>query len=150
MTSGVEDREGRVATLEVAPAGTAVEVRAAAPSGELSLVCTPARARELAAALVLAADRAEAPPESGPVTVSARELRRGDVRDGDRAMTVEGVRAAGDTVHVTWKSDAGRGWTQGYDADTAIALRRRGRPAPAPAARAGGPVGPVAGARQGR
>ncbi|MER6497997.1 hypothetical protein ABT218_00920 [Streptomyces sp. NPDC001455] len=126
MTSGVEDREGRVATLEVAPAGTGVGIRAAAPSGELSLVCTPVRARELAAALVLAADRAEAAAASEPVTVRARELRRGDVRDGDRVMTVEAVRGAGETVHVTWTSDAGRSWTQGYDADAAIVLRRRG------------------------
>lgn len=126
MTSGVEDRDGHVASLEVAPAGTGVGIRAAAPSGELSLVCTPARARELAAALVLAADRAEAVSAPGPVTVGARELRRGDVRDGDPGMTVERVRITGDTVHVTWKSDAGRSWTQGYDADAAVVLRRRG------------------------
>ncbi|MFF3732430.1 hypothetical protein ACFYXM_19405 [Streptomyces sp. NPDC002476] len=125
MTTGVEDRDGRVATLEVAPAGTRVGIRAAAPSGELSLVCTPARARELAAALALAADRAEAAAVSEPVAVRARELRRGDVRDGDRVMTVEAVRVVGETVHVTWTSDAGRSWTQGYDADAAIVLRRR-------------------------
>ncbi|MEU9761511.1 hypothetical protein [Streptomyces sp. NPDC047985] len=126
MTSRVEDRDGRVATLEVAPAGAGVGIRAAAPSGELSLVCTPARARELAAALLLAADRTEATSASEPVTARARELARGDVRDGDRAMTVEGVQVAGDTVHVTWKSDAGRVWTQAYDADAAVVLRRRG------------------------
>ncbi|MFF9352530.1 hypothetical protein [Streptomyces sp. NPDC014734] len=125
MTSGVEDHDGRAATLEVVCAGTAVGVRAASRSGELSLICTPGRARELAAALARAADEAENAHASGPVTVEARELRRGDVRDGDRVMTVEGVRVDGATAHVTWRSGAGRGWSQAYDADAAIALRRR-------------------------
>ncbi|MFB7917199.1 hypothetical protein [Streptomyces sp. NPDC056061] len=125
MTSGVEDRDGRPAMLEVASAGPGVEVRAAARSGELSLVCTPDRARELATALVRAADEAECAHASGPVTVAARELRRGDVRDDDRAMTVQGVRVDGATAHITWRSGAGRSWTQAYDADAAIALRKR-------------------------
>lgn len=60
-----------------------------------------------------------------PVTVEAGELRRGDVRDGDRAMTVESARIDGSTVHVTWKSGAGRSWTQAYAADAAITLKRR-------------------------
>ncbi|WP_327365897.1 hypothetical protein [Streptomyces sp. NBC_01217] len=126
MTSGIEDRDGHAATLEVTPVGTEVRVRGVSPSGELALVCTPARARELAAALALAADEAESAWSAQPVTVRARELRRGDVREGDRAMTVEGVRTDGTTAHVTWKSGAGRSWTQGYDADAEITLRRRG------------------------
>ena len=126
MTSGVEDREGRAAALEVAATGTGVGIRAVATAGELSLVCTPARARELAAALALAADEAEATPASGPVEVRACELRVGDVRDGDRIMTVTGVRNTGGAAHVTWKSGAGRSWTQEYDAEAVITLRRRG------------------------
>lgn len=86
----------------------------------------PARARELAAALVRAADEAERAEPAEPVTVEARELRRGDVRAGDRSMTVERVRPAGTTTQVTWRSDTGRTWTQDYTAGTAIGLRRRG------------------------
>ncbi|MFF3955361.1 hypothetical protein ACFYY1_19335 [Streptomyces sp. NPDC001890] len=123
MTSGIEDAEGRAAGLTVNPVGARVAIRAEAPSGELSLICTPAGARELAAALTLAADEADSARSVEPVTVKARELRRGDVRDGDRAMTVEDVRADGATVHVTWRSGAGRSWTQGYDADADITLR---------------------------
>ncbi|MER5358506.1 hypothetical protein [Streptomyces sp. NPDC002785] len=126
MTNGIEDRDGHPATLEVTPIGARVQVRGVAPSGELTVICAPARARELAAALILAADEAESAQSAEPVTVKARALRRGDVRDGDRAMTVEGVRIDGATAHVTWKSGAGRSWTQGYDADAAITLRRRG------------------------
>ncbi|WP_335935553.1 hypothetical protein [Streptomyces sp. PTD5-9] len=126
MASGVEDGEGRAATLEVSAADAEVGIRVAAPSGSLSLVCAPARARELAAELVRAAEAAEAAPASRPVEVRACELRPGDVREGDRLMTVESVRTAGDTVHVTWRSGAGRSWTQGYDAEAAIVLRRRG------------------------
>ncbi|MCX5345264.1 hypothetical protein [Streptomyces atratus] len=126
MASGIEDRDGHVATLEVTPVGAGVQVRGVAPSGELAVICTPARARELAAALALAADEAESAQSADPVTVKARELRRGDVRDGDRAMTVEGVRIDGTTAHVTWKSGAGRSWTQGYGVDADITLRRRG------------------------
>ncbi|MGW2182154.1 hypothetical protein ACWCXX_29460 [Streptomyces sp. NPDC001732] len=127
MTSGhgFEDGDGYGAALEVVPVGARVELRASAPSGELSLSCAPDRARELAAALALAADEAESALSAEPVTVKARELRRGDVRDGDRTMTVEEVRVDGATAHVTWKSGAGRIWTQGYDADAGIALRRR-------------------------
>ncbi|MFJ8851794.1 hypothetical protein [Streptomyces sp. NPDC102437] len=123
MTSGIEDAEGRAAGLAVNPVGARVGIRVEAPSGELSLSCTPARARELAEALVLAAHEADSARSAEPVTVKARELRRGDVRDGDRAMTVDDVRVDGATVHVTWKSGAGRSWTQGYDADAHITLR---------------------------
>ncbi|MGW3659367.1 hypothetical protein ACWD6R_28515 [Streptomyces sp. NPDC005151] len=126
MKSGIEDTDGRGAILGVTPVGAGVEVRAAGPSGELSLICTPARARELAAALARAADEVESAQSAEPVTVKAGELRRGDVRDGDRAMTVEAVRVDGATAHITWKSGAGRSWTQGYDADAEITLRRRG------------------------
>ncbi|MFF8913996.1 hypothetical protein ACF08M_11855 [Streptomyces sp. NPDC015032] len=126
MTSGIEDRDGGGATLEVTPVGAGVEIRGVTSSGEFTVICGPARARELAAALVLAADEAESAQSAEPVTVKARELRRGDVRDGDRAMTVESVRVDGATAHVTWKSGAGRSWTQGYDADAALTLRRRG------------------------
>ncbi|WP_329201287.1 hypothetical protein [Streptomyces sp. NBC_01435] len=125
MTSGIEDTEGRGAALEVNPVGARVEIRAMAPPGGLTLVCTPARARELAAALTLAADEADSARSARPVTVKARELRRGDVREGDRAMTVDDIRVDGATAHVTWKSGAGRSWTQGYDADADITLRRR-------------------------
>lgn len=123
MTSGIEDAEGRAAGMVVDPVGARVGIRVEVPSGELSLTCTPARARELAAALTLAADEADSARSAEPVTVKARELRRGDVRDGDRAMTVDDVRVDGATVHVTWKSGAGRSWTQGYDADADITLR---------------------------
>ncbi|MEV6166444.1 hypothetical protein AB0L71_31880 [Streptomyces sp. NPDC052052] len=126
MEHPIEDRDGHLATLEVAPVGAGVEIRGTAPSGGLTVTCAPARARELAAALVRAADEVESRLSADPVTVKARELRRGDVRDGDRAMTVADVRIDGATAHVTWKSDAGRNWTQGYDADADIALRRRG------------------------
>ncbi|MFB7533304.1 hypothetical protein ACFC0C_34850 [Streptomyces sp. NPDC056178] len=126
MTRGIEDREGRGVDLEVVPADSGVEVRVTTPAGEFVLVCTPDRARELAAALALAADGAESAESAEPVTVRARELRRGDVRDGDRVMTVESVRVDGATAHVTWKSGAGRSWTQGYDAEAVITLRRRG------------------------
>lgn len=127
MTSANEDSGAQAEYLEVTPVGTEVEIRLGAPSGELSLICTPGRARELAAALGLAADEADSVRTADPVTVRADELRRGDVRDGDRAMTVDGVRADGATVHITWKSGAGRSWNQLYDADALITLRRRGR-----------------------
>lgn len=89
---------------------------------------TPAQARELAAALVRAADEAENSASSEPVSVKARDLRRGDVRDGDRSMTVDRVKVDEgiSTAHVTWRSDAGRTWTQSYATDTEIRLRRRG------------------------
>ncbi|MEW2236880.1 hypothetical protein AB0886_32820, partial [Streptomyces sp. NPDC024062] len=75
-----------------------------------------------------AAGEAESAHESEPVTVEARDLLRGDVRDGDRLMTVEAVRADGANVQVTWTSGAGRSWIQVYEADAAIRLRRRLRP----------------------
>ncbi|MGC4946682.1 hypothetical protein ACLQ2N_10875 [Streptomyces sp. DT224] len=121
------DEHGDGGILEVAPAGAEVGITVAVPSGEHTFLCTPARARELAAALALAAEEAESGP-ADPVTVRAGELRRGDVRDGDRAMTVEAVRVDGGTAHVTWTSGAGRGWNQMYDADASLPLRRRGRP----------------------
>ncbi|MFE2505330.1 hypothetical protein [Streptomyces rubiginosohelvolus] len=102
-----------------------IGIRLTPPAGELVWSCTPEAARELAAELLRAAEEAENARTGRPVTVEAGELRRGDVRDGDRAMTVESVRTDGSTVHVTWKSGAGRSWTQAYAADTAITLKRR-------------------------
>ncbi|MEU1471948.1 hypothetical protein ABZ434_27460 [Streptomyces sp. NPDC005761] len=127
MKSGNEDNVVPAGRLEVTSAGSGVEITVGTPSGELSLICTPARARELATALGLAADEAESARPAEPVTVRADELRRGDVRDGDRAMTVDSVRIDGATAHITWKSGAGRSWNQLYDADARITLRRRGR-----------------------
>ncbi|ALC32259.1 hypothetical protein ABE83_32385 [Streptomyces sp. CFMR 7] len=95
------------------------------PTGEVRWSCTPAAAREVAAALVRAAEEAENASAEGPVTVRADELRRGDVRDGERPMTVDGARTDGSTAHITWKSVEGRTWTQSYDVNTAITLRRR-------------------------
>ncbi|HEY9437604.1 MAG TPA: hypothetical protein VIS29_02940, partial [Streptomyces sp.] len=103
-----------------------VGIRIAEQSAETSWTCTPAAARELAAALTLAADEAESADAAEPVTVPARELRRGDVREAHRLMTVESARTEGSTTQVAWKSGSGRGWTQSYDADAAITLRRRG------------------------
>ncbi|KFK86400.1 hypothetical protein IX27_28095 [Streptomyces sp. JS01] len=102
-----------------------IGIRLTPPAGELVWSCTPEAARELAAELLRAAEEAENAPTGRPVEVEAGELRRGDVRDGDRAMTVESARIDGSTVHVTWKSGAGRSWTQVYAADTAITLKRR-------------------------
>ncbi|MGN5637316.1 hypothetical protein [Streptomyces sp. AC154] len=127
MKSVNEDSGVPAGHLEVAPVGEGVEIRLGTPAGELSLICTPERAREVATALRLAADEADSVRTADPVTVRADELRRGDVRDGDRAMTVDGARVDGNAVHVTWKSGAGRGWNQLYDADARITLRRRGR-----------------------
>lgn len=102
-----------------------IGIRLTPPAGELVWSCTPEAARELAAALLRAAEEAENAPVGRPVTVDAGELRRGDVRAGDRGMTVESTRTDGSTVHVTWKSGAGRSWTQAYAADAAITLKRR-------------------------
>lgn len=129
MSSGFEDAEGRTAAWEVEP-GTPgdplrVGLRVVAPDGRLDLGCTPVAARELAAALLAAADLVERASPAGPVTVTADELLRGDVRDGPRVMTVESARADGASVHVTWTSGGGRSWTQVYDATTPITLRRR-------------------------
>jgi len=129
MSIEIQDTEGRAAAVEVAhgPAECPprVGIRIAGPSAETSWSCTPAAARELAAALTLAAGEAEGARSAQPVTVQARELVRGDVRDGDRLMTVEGVRTEGATTQVTWRSGGGRSWTQSYAADAAITLRRR-------------------------
>ncbi|WDT92388.1 hypothetical protein H0E86_02420 [Streptomyces sp. SCSIO-PteL053] len=102
-----------------------IGIRLTPQTGELFWSCTPEAARELAAELLRAAEETENAPTGHPVTVEAGRLRRGDVRDGDRAMTVESARTDGSTVHVTWKSGAGRTWTQAYAADAAIALKRR-------------------------
>ncbi|MFD6660468.1 hypothetical protein ACFWEB_35625 [Streptomyces parvus] len=102
-----------------------IGIRLTPPTGELLWSCTPEAARELAAELLRAAEETENAPAGHPVTVEAGRLRRGDVRDGGRAMTVESARTDGSTVHVTWKSGAGRTWTQAYAADAAIALKRR-------------------------
>ncbi|MFC8660350.1 hypothetical protein ACFUCT_34835 [Streptomyces parvus] len=102
-----------------------IGIRLTPRTGELLWSCTPEAARELAAELLRAAEETENAPAGHPVTVEAGRLRRGDVRDGDRAMTVESARTDGSTVHVTWKSGAGRTWTQAYAADAAIALKRR-------------------------
>ncbi|MFI6863055.1 hypothetical protein ACIBKZ_24715 [Streptomyces sp. NPDC050421] len=127
MTSDNDDTAAQAGRLEATPVGEGVEIRVATPSGELSLICTPGRARELATALGLAADEVESVRSADPVTIRADELRRGDVRDGDRTMTVDSVRIDGATAHITWKSGAGRSWNQLYDADARITLRRRGR-----------------------
>ncbi|MEU0158349.1 hypothetical protein ABZ154_05760 [Streptomyces sp. NPDC006261] len=129
MGSGTTDADGRDVRVAVIPgdagADPRVSVTLTPPAGELRWSCTPAAARELAAALVRAAEETENAPADGPVTVPAGELRRGDVRDGERAMTVDGVRTDGSTAHVTWKSGAGRTWNQSYDVNTAMTLRRR-------------------------
>ncbi|MFB7480229.1 hypothetical protein ACFUEM_38250 [Streptomyces anulatus] len=139
MGSGITDADGypvpvTVTAGEPAPVvvaergagqGRRVGIRLSPPAGELVWSCTPAAARELAAVLLRAAEETENAPAERPVTVEAGELRRGDVRDGDRSMTVESARTDGSTVHVTWKSGAGRSWSQAYAADTAITLKRR-------------------------
>ncbi|MFJ4966640.1 hypothetical protein EES43_01870 [Streptomyces sp. ADI96-02] len=126
MGSGIADADGRDVRVE-AVAGEAgrVTLRLAAPAGGPPWSCAPDAARRLAAALVRAAEEAESAPAARPVRVEAGELRRGDVRDGDRAMTVESVRGDGSAVHVTWTSGAGRRWTQTYDVGAAVSLRRR-------------------------
>ncbi|MET9929363.1 MULTISPECIES: hypothetical protein [unclassified Streptomyces] len=129
MGSGITDADGHDVPVVVTPgeAGPAprVSVTLSPPAGELRWSCTPAAARELAAALVRAAEETENAPGEAPVTVAAGELRRGDVRDGERAMTVDGVRTDGSTAHITWKAPTGRTWTQSYDVNTAITLKRR-------------------------
>lgn len=123
VTAG--ERMPVTATAGAPDAAPRVGIRLVPPAGELLWSCTPEAARELAAVLLRAAEEAENAPAERPVTVEAGELRRGDVRDGDRAMTVESARTDGSTVHVTWKSGAGRSWTQAYAADAAITLKRR-------------------------
>ncbi|MEU4261954.1 hypothetical protein [Streptomyces sp. NPDC025273] len=133
MSIEIEDTEGRGATLAVTPgpAEGAVEVAILieGPEGRVSWACSPAAARALAAELVGAAAEAENARSGEPVTVKARDLLRGDVRDGDRLMTVEAVRPDGAHVQVTWTSGGGRSWSQVYAAETDIRLRRRLRPA---------------------
>ncbi|MEU1126603.1 hypothetical protein ABZ371_24300 [Streptomyces sp. NPDC005899] len=132
MGIGIQDAEGRGGTLEVVPATVGgvpgVGVRARGPAVGASWSCSPAAARELAAALVRAAGEAESARTQEPVTVKARDLERGDVRSGDRFMTVEAVRADGAGVLVTWTSGGGRSWSQMYEAGTEITVRRRPRP----------------------
>ncbi|WP_406141364.1 hypothetical protein [Streptomyces sp. NBC_01089] len=113
------------ATLATGRGDVRLTARSAPADPGTTLVCSPVRARELAAALLRAADEAERAQPVERVSVAARELRRGDVRDSDRSMTVERVRVQGDTVQVTWRSDTGRSWTQEYAAGTDIGLRRR-------------------------
>ncbi|WP_329396831.1 hypothetical protein [Streptomyces melanogenes] len=128
MTYAVADLGGGTTEVSVVADGV-VQMTGYAGGGETSVAeFTPAQARELAAALVRAANEAENLTPSEPVSVKAQELRRGDVRDGDRSMTVDRVKVdeAISTAHVTWKSDAGRAWTQSYAMDTDIRLRRRG------------------------
>lgn len=128
MTYAVADLGGGTTEVSVVADGV-VQMTGYAGGGEASVgEFTPAQARELAAALVRAADEAENLAPSEPVSVKAQDLRRGDVRDGDRSMTVDRVKVDGaiSTAHVTWKSDAGRAWTQSYAMDTDIRLRRRG------------------------
>lgn len=132
MSIEVEDTDGRGATLAVTPGPAEGPVRVAilieGPTVSGSWSSSPAAARELAAALLGAAEEAENARSGDPVTVKARELLRGDVRDGDRLMTVEAVRPDGADVQVTWTSGGGRSWSQVYAAETDIRLRRRRRP----------------------
>ncbi|MCC8476430.1 hypothetical protein LMJ41_00735 [Streptomyces globisporus] len=144
--TGITDADGRPVAVTVTAGGPAprdpagptpatpgedpasaprIGIRLTPPTGELLWSCTPEAARELAAELLRAAEETENASAAHPVTVEAGRLRRGDVRDGDRAMTVESARTDGSTVHVTWKSGAGRSWTQAYAADAAITLKRR-------------------------
>ncbi|WP_327121188.1 hypothetical protein OG206_28840 [Streptomyces sp. NBC_01341] len=127
----VQDTDGREVVFGIAPgpAGGPVQVgiQVEGHAVRASWTCSPAAARELAAALAAAAAEAEN-ARSEPVTVKAGELLRGDVRDGDRNMTVEAVKPDGANVLVTWTSGAGRSWSQVYAAGTDIRLRRRLRP----------------------
>ncbi|MFC9249128.1 hypothetical protein ACFT7S_35375 [Streptomyces sp. NPDC057136] len=125
MSIEIDDAQGRRVPVEVTPGALQVGIQFAARSEGLSWSCTPVAARELAAALLRAAEQAERVSSAEPVTVKAHELRRGDVRDGERVMTVDSVRNDGSTAHVTWKSGAGRSWTQAYGADAEITLRYR-------------------------
>lgn len=125
MSIEIDDAQGCRVPVEVTPGVLQVGIRFGARPEGLTWSCTPTAARELAAALVAAAGEAEMVSSADPVTVEAHELRRGDVRDGDRVMTVESVRNDGATAHVTWKSGAGRSWTQAYAADAGITLRYR-------------------------
>ncbi|MFI1102925.1 hypothetical protein [Streptomyces melanogenes] len=128
MTYAVADLGGGTTEVSVVADGV-VQMTGYAGGGETSVAeFTPAQARELAAALVRAANEAENLAPGEPVSVKAQELRRGDVRDGDRSMTVDRVKVDEtiSTAHVTWKSDVGRTWTQSYAMDTDIRLRRRG------------------------
>ncbi|MFE4455159.1 hypothetical protein [Streptomyces sp. NPDC056796] len=132
MSIEIRDTEGHGAALDVVPGPLEgplqVGIRITGPASHASWSCTPAAARELAAALVAAAGEAEDARTGEPVTVKACELLRGDVRDADRPMTVEAVRTDGANVHVTWTSGGGRSWSQTYGAGTDIRLRRRMRP----------------------
>jgi hypothetical protein len=128
MSIEIRDTEGRGAALEVAPGPAEGPLQVGIRIEGASWSYSPAAARELAAALVAAAAEAEDARSAEPVTVKARELLRGDVRDGDRLMTVESVRTDGANVQVIWTSGGGRSWSQMYEADADIRLRRRLRP----------------------
>ncbi|MDJ0463730.1 hypothetical protein [Streptomyces sp. H27-C3] len=123
----VDDSAGRV-EVAAGPAGKAGagQVHIGARGGAyVGLVATAEQARELAAVLLRAADEADSNRQTEPVTVKAGELRRGDVRGGERTITVERVKIDGNTAQITWTSGPGRQWTQGYATDTDIILRRR-------------------------
>lgn len=124
VAPGEAGADARV-SVTLSPTTPAPSSAPSPPTGEPRWSCTPAAAREVAAALVRAAEEAENASAEGPVTVRADELRRGDVRGGERPMTVDGARTDGSTAHITWKSVEGRTWTQSYDVNTAITLRRR-------------------------
>ncbi|MEU3285640.1 hypothetical protein [Streptomyces longwoodensis] len=86
---------------------------------------TPAQARELAAALLRAADEAES--EDTYPTVRADELRVDDVlNDAKHVVRVAALRRSGNVVYVQWASEVGGHWEQGYGNDAKIGLRRRG------------------------
>nr|WP_188274774.1 hypothetical protein [Streptomyces sp. CBMA152] len=127
MAYAVAEQGGGATTVSVVADGV-VRVSRDAGDGSAAADFSPAQARELAAALVRAAGEAESVVVTDPVSVKAQDLRRGDVRDGERSMTVDRVKVdeAISTAHVTWKSDAGRAWTQSYAMDTEIRLKRRG------------------------
>ncbi|GFM95709.1 hypothetical protein Sfulv_05200 [Streptomyces fulvorobeus] len=82
MSIEIDDTEGRRIPVEVVPGALRVGVRFAARPEGLSWSCTPAAARELAAALVRAAEDAERLSSADPVTVAAHELRRGTCGTG--------------------------------------------------------------------
>ncbi|MFD6281687.1 hypothetical protein ACFWFI_39960, partial [Streptomyces sp. NPDC060209] len=73
MSIEIRDTEGRGATLEVAPGPAEgplqVGILIEGPSAHASWSCTPAAARERAAALVSAAAEAENARSAEPVTV---------------------------------------------------------------------------------
>ncbi|MGP9022145.1 hypothetical protein ACT1U9_27575 [Streptomyces sp. BR1] len=126
MAYAVAEQGGGTTEVSVVADGVVRVSRIA--GGQLAADFSPAQAREFAAVLVRAAGEAESVVATEPVSVKAQDLRRGDVRDGERSMAVDRVKVdeAISTAHVTWKSDVGRTWTQSYAMDTDILLKRRG------------------------